>query len=165
MSRTELQTLRVRVRRLIGDTATPLVFTDDELDEALDEFRRDYVDEPLVQAPDGGTSWYSDPKFWEAGYVVEDGSGAVVAPAGTSEPLLGRFVLDPSPSSATISGRSHDVYAASASLVDSWVAKVKLEFDFTADGRSFQRSKKVEALMTLSSSLWAKAEARSGTIG
>ena len=42
-----------------------------------------------------------------------------------------------------------DVYAAAADLLEAWAAKEKLAFDFDADGQSFKRSQKAQALLGL----------------
>lgn len=46
-------------------------------------------------------------------------------------------------------GKTFDVYAAAADLLESWAAKVKTAYDFTADGASFSRSQQVAALLSL----------------
>ena len=43
----------------------------------------------------------------------------------------------------------YDAYAAAADLLEAWAAKEKLAFDFDADGQSFKRSQKAQALLEL----------------
>ena len=48
-----------------------------------------------------------------------------------------------------ISDGEYDVYGAAAELLEMWAAREKLNFDFSADGAQYQRSQKVEMLLTL----------------
>lgn len=43
----------------------------------------------------------------------------------------------------------YDVYAAAAELLEAWAARLKLAYDFSADGASYQRSQQREALLEL----------------
>ncbi len=73
------------------------------------------------------------------------------------------LIGDPDGASTVISGKEiedalaarqcgedeYDAYAAAADLLEAWAAKEKLAFDFDADGQSFKRSQKAQALLGL----------------
>lgn len=155
--RASMADLIARVRLLINDPAgAGQAFADQEIQDALDRHRSDvrYLEltggETVAQG--GAVSYldyFADRGDWEADEKLYDSSFAELAPA-TSDRLTGHwtFAANTDPP-VSIVGKSYDVYAAAADLLETWAAKEKLSFDFATDGQSFSRSQKVAALLSL----------------
>jgi hypothetical protein len=162
--RTSMADLITQVRFLIGDpSGATAVFTDTELQTCLDNNAVDVLYEPLRPIPTiaaGGATtyltWDASAGWWESSEVLTDGSYNVLT-ATTSDRQRGRWTFAATQSAVLLKGARYDVYLAAAEVVDVWIAKVKLEFDFTADGASFQRSQKIKALVDLGQSLRSRA--------
>lgn len=143
------------VRSLIGDPAgTNQVFTDDEIQRSLDVHRWEFRYLPLKPIPlvvSGNTEyreWYSEEGYWESDATLCDSSYNELTPS-SSDYLTGRWEFSISQDSVLISGMVYDPYGAAADLLEMWVAKVAIEFDFDADGASYKRSQKGQALKSL----------------
>lgn len=154
--RTTMSVLIGRVRSLIGDPAgTSAVFTDQEVQDALDAYRtavyNALLSSPAVKTPSGEQylDFYALSGNWEDGAVIRDAAYTPLTP-DTSEPLLGHwgFTTGQTPP-LYISGRFYDVYGAAADLLTAWAAKEKLGFDFATDGQSFSRSQKIAGLLEM----------------
>ena len=157
MARASMAELIVRCRRMIADPAGgSAVFTDDELQEALDAHREDVRYLALTAAesiaPGGGVTvldYYADVGDWEADEQLVGPSFAVLAPA-TSDRLTGHWtfassVLPP----VYLTGKHYDLHGAAADILEAWAAKLKLAFDFSEDGQSFKRSQQAALLIDL----------------
>jgi hypothetical protein len=164
MARASMAALITQVRLLVGDPAgASATFSDDELQTFLDNNAADVFYEPLTPEPSiaaGGVTqyltWRASVGWWEASEVLTDGSYNVLA-AATADRQRGRWTFDASQSAVLIRGARYDVYLAGAEAVDVWLAKVKLAYDFSADGGDYKRSQQVKALQELGASLRAKA--------
>lgn len=163
MARANLEALIERIRTLTGVGEE---FTDDEIAQLLDATRTYHreealhPDDPYVSDP---TVWIAREDAWEDGYVLQDGQGNVLSEATSgdvSEPVLGRFVLATAADPVTITGRTYDIYGASAELLMSWAARVSRDFDFSADGQSFSRSQKREGLLEMAREFAKRAKPR-----
>lgn len=161
MPRATMAELISRVRSLIGDPAgANQALSDDEVQAALDRYQTVVRYAPLVPEPTplpGGTveyrDYYAGTGDWEAGEVLVNAASQSLAPA-TSDRLTGHWTFA-SPGVAPpvfITGAFYDVFGAAADLLEAWAAKVKLEFDFTADGQSFSRSQKAKTLLEMAAS-------------
>ena len=161
--RTTMAALISKVRLLINDPAgASQQFTDNEVQDALDDWRRDVRYEQLTPAPTlsnvGGvandpsqpgiaeynwTDYYSSFQWWEQGEVLSDGHFITLTPASSDE-LVGHWTFNlPTPGQYPpifITGRVFDIYAAAADLLEMWAARLLSNIDFTADGQSFRLS-------------------------
>ena len=167
--RTTMVALIGKVRLLINDPAgASQQFTDNELQDALDDWRQDVRYEQLTPAPTlsnlGGvandpsqpgiaeynwTDYYSAYKWWEQGEVLSDGHFITLTPASSDE-LQGHWTfalaIPGQYPPVFITGRVFDVYAAAADLLEMRAATAARSFDFTSDGQSFHRSQMAAGL-------------------
>ena len=150
MARATLSELISLVRRLTN--AQVADFTDDQVQGFLDARRLDVVRAPLRSRPNSRgeyLDYYSDFPFWEPDALLEGAGGTALTPS-VSEWLAGHWrFASHTPPPVYITGKAYDVYGAAADLLEAWASKVALEFDFSSDGGSFQRSQKREALLDL----------------
>jgi hypothetical protein len=155
MARSSMAALITRIRVLINDPAgASQVFTDDQIQDVSDESRVDMVNAllkptvtyaPTVQY----LNYYSDLGGWETDYVILQNLSAAVTPS-TSEPIAGKFTFSSStPPTLTITGKLHDVYHASADLLERWAAKKALDFDVVVGGQTFRQAQVADALQKL----------------
>jgi hypothetical protein len=164
-----------RTRGLIGDVAgASQVFSDQNLQDALDRRRADvrylelecgetiavggattYLD---YYAPDGLTDWEGD------GVLQYGGTWASVTPA-SSDWLAGHWTFSASQQPPVyLTGKTYDVYAAAADLLERWAATLKLEFDFEEDGQRFKRSQKPAGVLALAAQYRAQARPIMGSL-
>lgn len=155
--RASMAELITRVRLLINDPAgTGQALQDQSIQDVLDvhqttvRYRRLRAQETV--APGGAVTYhdyYADVGDWEADEQLVDCSYNVLTPTA-SDRLTGHwtFTANQLPP-VCISGKTYDVYAAAADLLEVWAAKLKTAYDFTADGASFSRSQQVAALLQL----------------
>ena len=61
-----------------------------------------------------------------------------------------------------MTGKVYDVYAAAVDLLEAWQAKVALEYNFSAEGQSFQRSQKLAQLAALAETYRKRIRAAGG---
>lgn len=153
-------------------------FSDDHIQELLDQNRQDIWDHPLLAVAErtaGGSTSYTEycalHSHFEATdggtavFVVRDSVGTVKGTATyTPDYVRGRvtFATNQAGSSYYLTGRSYDVYGAAADLLERWTARLKLEsFDFETDGQRFTRSQKLAAMQAISAEYRGKQRARS----
>ncbi len=152
-----MATLIIRLRLLVGDPAGgSQVFSDDELQDALDAHRAEVrVAQliPIESVASGGTVSYLEymaPRGnWEDDVLLQSSSYATVTPT-TKDLLIGRWTFAATqlpPLYAT--GKVFDLHAPAVEILEKWAAKLKLEFDFATDGQSFTRSQKAGQLLAL----------------
>jgi hypothetical protein len=159
MARATMSDLITRVRALTG--AGTADWSDDQVQDVLDRHRLDLVREPLAADEEyaGGTlTWKTYRSGWghleqtnggTAVFVVADSLGNARGTATwTADYQRGvvTFAADQRGTALYLTGRSYDVHAASAELLEAWASAVALDFDFATDGQSFRRSQKAEAL-------------------
>lgn len=168
-ARASLATIISRLRLMVADpTGASAVFTDDQLQDYLDARRTDHRYRQLElrpsYAPGGGTTYleyYAGLGWWEADEQLVSGQYAVLSPA-TSDRVVGHWTFAASQNPPVlITGKTFDLNAAAADVLEAWAAKVKLDFDFKADDQSFSRSQKVKALMELAATFRRKGSIRS----
>src|SRR5438309_292640 len=98
MARSSMGALIARTRVLISDVAgASQVFTDDQIEDTLDQHRLEMRQVPLQPGPTfaaGGSilylDFYSDTQAWEDDIVLQDTGWNVVTPS-VSEPLVGHW--------------------------------------------------------------------------
>lgn len=148
--------LIARVRFLINDPAgaSPTI-SDQQIQDTLDERRVDVRFEELqpAETPVAGRlvtlDHYSHRGNWEADEALFDGAYNELTPTDANR-LVGHWTFGADTSSPVyLVGKTYDVYAAAADLLEAWAAREKASFDFTADGASYHRSQKVANLLEL----------------
>ena len=151
--------LLAKVRDLVNDPAgAGAVFTDDQVQAFLDGHRVEVRGRELYYLPTravGGTDTYVDfyAAFgdWESdGELKDDRYNVLALDNAKTEWLLGHWVLQATKTPPVyLSAKSYDVHMAAADLLRAWAAKLKGEFDFGADGDSFNRSQRYVHLLEL----------------
>lgn len=170
--RATMAALIARVRLMINDTL-PLgsgqVWLDQDIQNVLDESRMDYYNLQLKeQWTFSGTTPqvldYFAPKElgnWEDDFVIKQYLTVLIT-ATTVEDIPGHFqftatTLPP----CFITGKTYDIYRASADLLERWSAKYALLFNVTVDGQSVQRSQAHSMLLDLAKQYRMKQRAGS----
>ena len=140
MARASMAALITRVRSLIDDTGGSPVFTDDEVQSALDATRIDWNYLLLEAHPtlhNGSATTYAvfvsmPGGGWETDYVLYDSTWSTV----TNDPLndvvdVGRFLRSSLNTDRFlyICGKQYDIYDAGAELCESWAAALKAQYD------------------------------------
>jgi hypothetical protein len=151
--RSTMASLISKVRSNIGDTAGAMqVFSDQEIQDVLDSRRRDVYDYVLYAAPNE-TDYFAEHGWWEGSPTITLSDDTVITDSTSpvfiaSENLVaGQWTFNTSPDSTVrLSGKRYDVNGASADLLDAWIGKVKLEFDFLELGSTFKASQQVTML-------------------
>ena len=161
-----MATLITRMRVVIADPAgASQAFSDDDIQHAFDERRTDVFEAQLAPSPTtvvGPVVSYLDyfaPRApWEDDLVLKDGKNAVITPS-VSDNLVGHwtFATNQVPP-IFITGKFYDLYGSAATLLDEWVAKVALEFDFASDNQTFDRTGKREGLSLLAATYRRRAQ-------
>lgn len=149
-ARATMAELISELRVLIGDDAgANAVFTDDQLQNFLDNWRTDIFAGRLIERPTvaaGGAMSYRDyyaGGMWEGGELLQDGSFNTLT-ASSADRRRGHWQFSGGQAPPVyITGALYDVYAAAADACQAWLAKIKLDFDFSADGGTFSRAQKV----------------------
>ncbi len=157
-----------RVRVLINDPeGASQTFDDQTIQNVLDDSRQDYVNESLTTKPTfvSGTiqylDYWHDLGSWEDGTIFKQFLYVVVTPSA-SEPITGHWTFAQNTRPPVyLTGSTHDLYRASADLLERWAAKWVLSYDFTSDGQSFRRSQAATALQTLAATYRRKQRASS----
>lgn len=148
-----------RLRLLIGDpAATTQTWTDDDLEQTLDQHRNDwwYCRLTGLPTPTAGTTAYHTfvaddiDGMWDSGHTIYKSDLITTVPADTVNLVVGEwtFAADQAANAPLyISGSTYDLYASAVDVLDTWKAQLKLEtFDFTTEDESFKRSQKLEAI-------------------
>jgi hypothetical protein len=151
--RSTMSDLIARLRLMVFDTATPNLFTDQEIQDKLDECREDIRYELLTPKPTfanpGGieyNDYYSARGFWEADEVIIWGDFTTRAPV-TSDELVGHWTFSNQLPPLLIAGKIYDIYRAAADLLDYKIATLAAtEVDFSADGQTFHLSQQLAFL-------------------
>lgn len=148
--------LILRMRTLINDPASvSQQFSDQDLQDVMDESRLDFTNEPLKPIPtfSGSTikylDYYHEMDNWEDGMVLKQYMTTTVTPSAI-EPIAGHWtfatsILPP----VYITGSVMDIYRAAADLLERLAARWVLNYDFSSDGQSFRRSQAATALQSL----------------
>lgn len=158
--------LITEVRWAVGDTAAAPVFSDDQVQDALDDARTWHEDERIDHVTfDYDTNRYGAVQAydrWESA-VLKTALGEVLAPT-TSDLKEGRWTFAPGlvDPAVYVTGWTYDVKAAAVQVVDWWLAKLKLEYDVSVGGDSFSRSQKVKNLTELRDRLAGESATKGG---
>ena len=167
--RSTMAGLIARVRVLINDTSqASQIFSDQTIQDVMDESRMDYRNEVLIPKPtfSGSQIQYLDYWHalgsWEDGMVLKQYLINIVTPA-TAEPIAAHWTF----SSTTLppvylTGSLHDVYRAAADLLERQAAQWMLRYSVTVDGQTLQRSQALPMILNLAKTFRMKQ--RSGTI-
>jgi hypothetical protein len=160
-ARSTMAALITRLRLAIGDpliagTPPTSVFSDDELQDALDKRRVEVTECFLAWRPStapGGTVTYHDyyaPRGdWEDTAVIKDRSFNVLTP-DTSDLITGHwsFVAN-TIGPVFITGLYYDVNGSAYDVLKAWAGKEARSFDFGTDQQNFSRSQKFTSLNRL----------------
>jgi hypothetical protein len=176
--RTTMQNIILAVRDKIGDNPTDVtkrVWTDDQIQQACDRERTDYILGDYRQLtgryklPSGSFAWtdYFDPSGWgdwETDALLYNGSMVAVTPT-SSDYLVGHWTFTNQPPPVFIQGQTYDVAGSAALIVEQWLGVVALQFDFSAmRGTSFNVSQKRDGLKLLLQTLRAEKRLRTARL-
>jgi len=157
-----------RVRVLINDPeGASQTFDNQTIQNVLDDSRVDYVNEELQTKPTYGTgtiqylNYWHELGSWEGGVVLQQFLTVTVTPSA-SDFIAGywTFAQNTLPP-VYLTGSTHDLYRASADLLERWAAKWVLNYDFSSDGQSFKRSQAASMLQALAKTYRGKQRASS----
>jgi len=172
--RTTMADLITQVRTLIGDAGATHVFDDQVIQDALDCVRIEqrWIALRPVQSflPDGTMlfyDYYSDTPNWESDIKLQDMSyNDITANVDLSEDIVGHwhFPTQPNGIGVRATGKTYDVYGASADLLDSWAAQLKLDFDFKSGTDQYTRQQKYQMVTDLAKRYRALARPQRGTL-
>lgn len=154
-ARASMAALITQVRDLIQDNGSTEVFTDEQLEQFLDDNRIDanYLEMRWREsiAPGGSVSYYEyrAAANWETTATVTNNQYGTVT-AGTVDYRRGVWTFATSQEPPLyVTGARYNVYAAAAAALEQWMATLKFTYDFTADGATFRRSQQVAAMQAL----------------
>lgn len=128
-----------QVRLMVNDPlSVDAHYTDEQIQDALDDNRLDVEGEPLVARLDG-TQFVASEGWWEKTAVLSN-AGGVLTP-DTSNWRRGAWeFLAAKTEPVTLIGSTYDVYGASADLLEMWASALALDVEqFTADGLTVKR--------------------------
>lgn len=153
MARDGMANLIARLRRAVDDTGTASVWTDDELEDALDEHRMRVhreclrIEESYTDA--GSATYYNyQSRFGNyeegsAAFEMEDGSGSARA-AGTytANYINGSFTMDADQAGTALylTGWSYDINGAASDLWRERAAQVSSYYNVGLDGHTLSRA-------------------------
>lgn len=187
--RSSMSAIITEVRLLINDPnpnpgVTVTVFTDQQIQDHLDDIRDEVRYEQMMQAPtivnltgnlSGVASFiyaddFSQWHWWETDVVIQDGHFLVLTPLA-SDYLVGHFQFDSltpfvngtAPGQyppVFITGKSYDINLAAAVLWELRAGLLATAYDFTADGQSFHRSQQMAMCLKMAGVFRAKARVR-----
>jgi hypothetical protein len=192
MARSSMANLITKVRSLINDpSGGSQIFADNDIQDMFDSVREDVRYELLTPGPSivnaASTNniasfvwadYYSQYKWWEDDVVIQGnntatGAAYIVLTPVSSENFFGHWAFESNiftagtapgqypPLFAT--GKSHDVYATAALILDIWSAQYAASFDFSSDGQSFRRSQIIEGKQRLADIYRRRARAKGAT--
>jgi hypothetical protein len=168
--RSTLDAIIAKVRLVIADPSGG-VFTDAEIQNALDDRREEarYVvmKEKATIAPHGSVQYLTFDApcgMWETDTIIVDAAWFPLTPTSTDY-TNGRWTVATQPLFPVhILGFTHDIFGASANLLDQWATREALSFDVSADGVSLSRSQKAATLAARADACRAKARSRSSDL-
>ena len=179
-ARASMAALIARVRKLIAESGTA-IFSDDDIQDKLDETRHDVRYALLVPKPTYSNAlgiqyndYYYIPSgnpqdkpvgMWEADEVLIWGDFTTLTPTSSDE-LVGHWTFSNQLPPVLIAGKRYDIYRAAADLLDYKLASLAAtQIDFSADGQTFHLSQQLTHLEKLCADYRRKMEARAGAIG
>ncbi|SRR6266550_1705964 len=172
-ARSTMLPLIASVRVLINDllpSGNGQIFTDQQIQDVLDEGREDITNRALTPRPTYVGSglqyldYYSDLGGWEDGMVLKQYLTVVVTPSAI-EPIAGHFQFSANVYPPVyITGLLHDRYRAASDLLERLAAQWVLSYSMTVDGQSLQRGQPVRALLLLAKEYKRKQRPRAITM-
>lgn len=180
--RASMATLITDLRFKVGDpivagTPPTSVFTDAELQSALDRHRIDVLQAPLTARPTlmaGGYQWVDYQSrwgFWEDDATISDATWVPIAATIAGTPPVTVYTADHLGGHWTfatsilptlyVTGKTYNLFAAAVDVLRAGQARAAAEFDFAADGQNFSRSQKGRA-MAASAAEYQRYAASSG---
>jgi hypothetical protein len=164
--------LILRVRTLINDTlpvGNGQIFTDQTIQDVMDESRMDFKNVMLKPAPTFTTGivqyldyWADYGGGWEDSTTFKQWLSSSVTPS-LSEPIAGHWQFSASTLPPVyISGAVMDCYRAAADLLERQSAQWLMSYNIVVDGQNLQRSQVADAMQKLARSYRMKQ--RPGTI-
>jgi hypothetical protein len=156
-----------RARFLVRDpAAADQHFSQLQIQDALDQRRWDvrYLElqyEETLQA--GGTvawfDYYADRGYWEDDYTLQEQNWVEISTGFTANLLIGHFQFTATKQPPVfLTGRAYDLYAAAADLLETWLAELKLSFDFSVEGQSFTKTNQQKQLTELAHAYRARSQ-------
>jgi len=178
MARTGMTDLIRRLRLLTEGAAglTTSLYTDDELEQVLDSNAVYVVREELLPQP-GFESYtpvfISAHRQFESGgrfmLQTEDGAELIPDSVYTADYAMGMFTIVEEAWWDTplllLTGYSHDLYGAAADVLEMMSARWAGDFDFSADGATYNRSQRRTAFLALAAQYRARARTGAGSQG
>jgi hypothetical protein len=168
MARDTLASIISEVRSLIGDPlSASMIFTDDEIQDALDQRREEaryarLLEQPTITPGSGLHFLTFDAPLprWEDGAIVVDASFNPLTP-DTVDLKTGRWTFATQPRyPVLLIGWTHDVYGAAADLLRMWATRTAQDYDVKADGTELARSQKTSGLQRRADEMAARARPR-----
>lgn len=164
--RSTMSALIYQTRLMIGDpSGINQVFTDQDIQDAMDmyQFWERYVllNKQASIQPGGKRIWtdfFADANNWEADVQLVDANYNVLTPT-TSDFIIGHWTFSAGVSTGVVwlVGKSYDINASAADVLDMWIGKLKLGYDFKAQGVEYSRSQRIAALQEMADRYRAKA--------
>ena len=182
--RSTMAAIITETRLLINDTGGSPIFTDQQIQDHLDDTRDDVRYEELTTAPTivnlGGQNsttadfiwadYFSQYHWWESDCVIVDGHFIVLTPLA-SDYIVGHWQFDSltpfvdgtvpgqyPPLFAT--GKTYDINLAASTLWRFRAAQLATAYDFTADGQTFHRSQQMAMCLRMSDYYACRARVR-----
>jgi hypothetical protein len=173
MARASLTTLIAKIRLLTDDpSGAGLIFTDDQIQDALDARRDEARYYPLTEretiAPGGGSTTYltftSPVGAWDTDTALVDSSYNPLTPA-TTDLINGRWTFNAEPDTPVmVTGFTYDLYGAAGDLLLQRATVESDSFDVGADGLSLSRNQKQQNYRDRANEYFAKARTKSITL-
>lgn len=144
MARASMAELIDRTRTLIFDPSSPTnTFSDDQIQDALDFYREEQrwvALRPMPTYVAGGNTIYLDYYTgignWESDVQLQDLTYATITPS-LSELIVGHWAFASQPNGIGVraTGKTYDIYASAADLLEWWVGQVKMTAFSVRDGK------------------------------
>lgn len=170
MPRATMVDLIARTRLLIGDpSGAAQVFTDDNIQDFLDETREDVAYEVLDAKPTFTTTgllwndYYSEYRHWEQGEVLIWSNFSTLTPITPTiaDRIVGHWGFNNQLPPVLIQGRNFDLWNVAANLVEMLVATQAFNlFNITSDGRTMQLNQIVATRLALAKQYRSRARPR-----
>jgi hypothetical protein len=150
--RSSMSGLITKLRTLANDpSGTTALFTDQELQDALDQHQFSAIYEQLTPKENilsgGVVEWktfLTQTPFWESDAILVNGNYSALTPT-TSDFLAGQFTFTSSTTPPVlIYGNWYDLNATAADVWTWKAAKYADQYSFSADGGSYQMDQKYQ---------------------
>ena len=169
-ARATMVDLIARTRLLIGDpSGGSAQFTDDNIQDFLDETRDDVRYEVLKPKPTFTTSgiqwndYYSEHEHWEQGETLIWSNFATLTPVTPtiSDRIIGHWGFANQLPPVLLAGQAYDLWNVAANLLEMRAAAQAFNLvNVSIDGRSMQLNQIAQSLLTLAKQYRARARPR-----